>query len=246
MIGLGTALNVVAIAGGGAMGVLVGHKLHERTRALATDVLGLVTGMSAVLSARQVMSTELSQAVGSTWPLFIVLFSLLLGGAIGSALRIEDRLEDFGAFLKRKLVKGEDARFLDGFLTAALIFCIGPLAILGAFDDALGLGVDKLVLKSILDFVASIAFAASLGWGVAASAIAVGIYQGSLTVLGVALGNILSTAQIDAMTAVGGLLLMAISLRLLDIKRISTGNLLPALFIAPGLVWVLSAFGIGG
>jgi uncharacterized membrane protein YqgA involved in biofilm formation len=113
---------------------------------------------------------------------------------------------------------------------------------MGSFDDAMGLGIDKLMLKSTLDFFASIAFGASLGWGVAASAIAVGLYQGLLTVIGVGLGEIWNDAQLAGMTAVGGLLLMGISLKLLNIKHISIGDLTPALFIAPVVVQLVANF----
>ena len=201
-----------------------------------------MTGLSAVLSARAVLSPDLEAAVGKTWPLFIILGSLLVGGLIGTLLRIEERLEHAGEWLKSKFARDEGT-FVEGFLSAALVFCIGPLAIMGSFDDALGLGIDKLVLKSVLDFFASIAFAASLGWGVAASAIAVGFYQGFLTIIGIVLGSIWDVAQIDAMTAVGGLLLMGISLKLLNIKSIAIGNLLPALFLAPVFVQLIVQFG---
>jgi uncharacterized membrane protein YqgA involved in biofilm formation len=242
MIGLGTVINIFSVAAGGAIGAIAGHRLKQNSRLLTTDVLGLVTGLSAVLSARAVLSTDLEEAVGKTWPLFIILGSLLVGGLLGTLLKIEDRLEHSGEWLKAKFARDEGT-FVEGFLSAALVFCIGPLAIMGSFDDALGLGIDKLVLKSVLDFFASIAFAASLGWGVAASAIAVGFYQGVLTIIGFALGSIWDVAQIDAMTAVGGLLLMAISLKLLNIKSIAIGNLLPALFLAPVFVQLIVQFG---
>jgi len=236
MVGLGTIINVVAVLFGGAVGAVAGHRLPMKSRSLTTDVLGLVTGMSAVLSARKVLSPELAAAVGTTWPLFIVLGSLLIGGFMGSLLRIEHRLEHAGEWLKHRFAQDGDTGFVNGFMSASLIFCIGPLAIMGSFDDALGLGIDKLVLKSVLDMVLSIAYAATMGWGVAASAIAVGVYQGLMTVLGMALGSIWNVAQVDAMTAVGGLLLMGISLRILNIKQIALGDLLPALFVAPVLV----------
>ena len=122
-----------------------------------------------------------------------------------------------------------------------MLFAIGPLAILGSISDGMSTGIDQLVLKSSLDFFAAMAFAASLGWGVAASAIPVGIYQAIWTVIGLALGSVLSAYQVDAMTITGGLLLICIGLRLLKIKEIAVGNLLPALFIAPVLVYLLNA-----
>ncbi|MEY3278548.1 MAG: hypothetical protein RLZZ426_1034 [Actinomycetota bacterium] len=242
MIGIGTAINVAAVLAGGAIGALVGHRMAHRTRELTTDILGLVTGLSAILSGRAILSDDFTAAVGSTWPLFVVLGSLLIGGLFGSLLGIEDQLDRAGEWLKRKFSQDSDNGFVPGFISASLIFCIGPLAIMGSFDEALGLGVDKLVLKSVLDFFAAIAFAASLGWGVAASGIAVGIYQGALTLVGVMLGSILTVAQIDAMSAVGGIMLMGICLRLLKIREIAIGDLLPALFVAPLMVAAITFF----
>ena len=232
MLGLGTIINTIAILFGGAVGALAGHRMKEQTRTLTTDVLGLVTGMNAVMAAAAVTSAKLTDSVGSTWPLFIVLFSLLTGGILGSLLRIEERLETAGDWLRSRFAR-DDSSFVAGFVSASLVFCIGPLAIMGSFDDAMGLGIDKLLLKSTLDCFASIAFAASLGWGVAASAIAVAVYQGLLTVVGFGLGQIWDEAQLAAMTSVGGLMLLGISLKLLNIKSIAIGNLLPALFLAP-------------
>lgn len=242
MVGLGTLVNVVLIAVGSGIGLLVGNLLSANFRILITDVLGLVTAVGAVSSAASVFSRDLEAVVGSSAPILIVLASLLIGGGIGQALRIEERLEDLGIKLQNRYSEAGDNNFVLGFVSASLLFCIGPLAILGAFDDALGLGIDKLVLKSVLDFFASIAFAASFGWGVALSAVAVGIYQGALTVIGVLLGSVLNDAQIAAMSAVGGLMLMGISLRLLNIKSIAIGNLLPALFVAPILVELLASW----
>lgn len=239
MVGLGTVINVVAIVAGGSIGAVAGHRLKADARVLTTDVLGLVTGLSAALSASAVTRSALVTAVGSAWTLFVVLFALLLGGAVGLLLQIETRLDAWGERLKARFAAGE-AQFAVGFVTAALIFCIGPLAIMGSFDDALGLGIDKLVLKSVLDFFAAIAFAATFGWGVSLSALPVGIYQGALTLLGVTIGSIWDQAQLDAMTAVGGLLLVGIALKLLDLKHIAIGNLLPALFIAPVLVSLIA------
>ncbi len=137
---------------------------------------------------------------------------------------------------------GAGSTFVEGFVTASLVFCVGPLAILGALSDGLGLGIDQLALKSVMDGFASIAFAASLGWGVAASALVVGAYQGTLTVLGWALGSVLSIAQISLLTATGGLLLVGIALRLLRIRHIPVGDLLPALIVAPILTAIVAAF----
>lgn len=242
MIGLGTAINVAAVVAGSALGAVAGHRLSERTHVLIMDVLGLISAVNGALALRAVASPDFVAAVGNSWTLMVVLGSLLVGGLIGSALKIETRMEQLGERLKRRYARDDDSDFAVGFFTASLIFCIGPLAIMGSFDDAFGLGIDKLLLKSIMDGFASIAFAASFGWGVAFSALAIGIYQGGLTLLGLALGSIWSTAQIDGMTAVGGVMLLAIALRLLKVREIAVGDLLPALFVAPILVGLIAQF----
>lgn len=132
-------------------------------------------------------------------------------------------------------------RFIEGFVTASLIFCVGPLTILGSLSDGLGRGPDQLMLKAALDGFASIAFAASLGAGVMASVVAIVVVQGSLTLVGVLVGGVLPEAYIAAITATGGLLLLGVGLRLLQIKAVPVGNLLPALLVAPALVALVAA-----
>jgi uncharacterized membrane protein YqgA involved in biofilm formation len=138
-----------------------------------------------------------------------------------------------GIKLKSKLNRTGESTFVEGFVSASLIFVIGPLAILGSISDGMGSGIDQLILKSTLDGFTSIAFAASLGIGVALSSLPVGVYQFAWTAVGLYLGSILADYQIAAMTAVGGVLLIGISLRLLKIKEMAVANLLPALAIAP-------------
>lgn len=234
-------MNVLAIVAGAALGSLIGHKFSPALRTLTTDVLGLITAVSAALSVSVITSSSLLSDIGSTWPIFVVLFSLLFGGFLGSLLQIESRLESLGESIKRRMSTRE-SNFVIGFVTASLVFCIGPLAIMGAFDDAMGLGIDKLVLKSTLDFFASIAFAASFGWGVAFSALSVGVYQAIFTAVGFALGNVWDEVQVGALTVVGGLMLFGISLKLLNIRHIAIGNLIPALFLAPYAVVIARVF----
>ena len=133
-------------------------------------------------------------------------------------------------------------RFIEGFVTASLVFCVGPLTILGSLSDGLGRGADQLILKAALDGFAAIAFAAALGAGVMASVVAIVVVQGSLTLVGVLAGSALPEAQLASITATGGLLLLGVGLRLLQIKAVPVGNLLPALLVAPALVWIVAAF----
>ncbi len=235
--GFGTVVNVVTVLVGSGLGVLLGNRLPQRTRDVVTDALGLVTLLVAALSAFSVKDPALTEAVGDSAPTLIVLGSLLVGGITGSLLRVENRLESFGAWLQRRLSSGSNSaerrRFVEGFVAASLLFCIGPLAVLGSLSDGLGNGADQLVLKATLDGFASIAFASSFGWGVAASALVVAAFQGSLTLLGGLLGSLLPEAHLVAVTATGGLLLVGVALRLLRIKQVPVGDLLPALVVAP-------------
>ena len=239
-IGAGTAINVVAVLVGAFVGITIGRIISDRLRELITDALGLVTFASAISAGAALTDDAFLAAVPNGATLMVVLASVLIGGVIGHLLKIEERLEGFGDWLKGKFGASGDNRFVDGFVNASLIFVIGPLAIMGSLSDGLGNGIDQLLLKSGLDLFAAIAFASSLGLGVAASAIPVGVYQGGWTLVGVALGNILSDAQVASMTATGGLLLGAIALRLLRVREIAVGSLLPALFIAPIITGLLA------
>ena len=230
---IGTLINVVAILIGTALGTLIGSRIPGRTRTLVTDALGLVSFLAAAAAVAAMWNADLVKAVGEGWPILVVLGSLLIGGLIGSALRIEDRLNGLGKVLERKFSQSDDGNFVAGFVSASLIFCVGPMAILGSISDGLGEGNSLLILKSVMDGFAAIAFAAALGWGVAASALSVLVYQGAWSAVGFALGSVLAEYQIAAMTSVGGMLLVGIGMRLLNIKIIAIGDLLPALAIAP-------------
>ena len=249
MRGSGTILNMVAILIGSGLGVLIGHRLPQRTRDTVTDALGLVTLVIGALSIVALTNTAFSDSVGTAAPLLIVLGALVIGGIIGSLLQIELRLEQVGSWLQHKLSRksagdsdDKRKRFVEGFVDASLVFCIGPLAILGALNDGLGLGIEQLALKSTLDGFASLAFAASLGWGVALPALSVGIVQGAFTILGALVGSVLSAALIDAITATGGVLLIGVGLRLLKIKSVPVGDMLPALIVAPLLAALVALF----
>ncbi|GAA4697625.1 DUF554 domain-containing protein [Nocardioides nanhaiensis] len=243
--GIGTAVNVVTVLLGSVLGRLLGNRLPARTRDLVTDALGLTTLLIAATSAVAVLDPALAARVGTSAPLLIVLGSLVLGGLVGSLLGLEQRVESLGAWLQRRLAGGaageERERFVEGFVVASLVFCTGPLTILGSLNDGLGNGPEQLLLKATLDGFAALAFASSFGWGVAASALTVLVVQGSLTVLGVLLGDVLPAAELSAVTACGGLLLVGVALRLLRIREIAVADLLPALLVAPLLVQVAAA-----
>lgn len=253
--GFGTAVNVATVLAGSGLGLLLGHRLPTRTRETVTDALGLVTLLIGALSALRVTAPELAAATGPSAPVLVVLGALLLGGIGGSLLDIERRLEGCGQWLRTLLTSraglGEDgaqpdvdlrrARFVEGFVSSSLVFCVGPLTILGSLSDGLGLGSEQLVLKAVLDGFAAIAFAASLGAGVLASALSVAVVQGLLTLVGSLLGGVLPEGHLAAVTATGGLLLVGVGLRLLKVKLVPVGNLLPALVVAPLLVALVQA-----
>jgi uncharacterized protein len=250
--GIGTVVNMAAVLVGTTIGVLVGHRLGHRTRDVVTDALGLVTLLIAASAATSISDPAWSRAVGDSAPTLIVLGSLVLGGIAGSVLGIERRLEGFGGWLQARLQgrlrarvapsaePSDRLRFIEGFVTSSLVFCVGPLTVLGSLSDGLGNGADQLFLKSALDGFAAIAFAASLGWGVAASALALLVVQGSLTALGAVLGDVLPAAGLAALTATGGLMLVGVSLRLLKIKLVPVGDLLPGLVLAPLLTTLVA------
>jgi uncharacterized protein len=244
--GIGTAVNMSTILVGTAIGVLVGHRFSQRTRDVVTDALGLVTLLIAASAATSIGDDDWARSVGDSAPMLIVLGSLVLGGILGSVLGIEQRLEGFGGWLQRRLRNraGDGAdrqRFIEGFVTSSLVFCVGPLTVLGSISDGLGNGADQLFLKSALDGFAAIAFAASLGWGVAGSVLSLLVVQGSLTALGAVLGDVLPAAEVAALTATGGLMLVGVALRLLRIRQVPVGDLLPGLLLAPALTALVSA-----
>lgn len=243
--GLGTVVNVATVLLGSTLGRLLGDRLPTRTRDLVTDALGLVTLLIAGTSALAVLDPALEARVGSSAPLLIVLGALVVGGVAGSLLRLELRLEQLGVWLQRRLTRSAGSadrdRFVEGFVVASLVFCTGPLTILGSLNDGLGNGAEQLYLKAVLDGFAAMAFAASFGWGVAASAVTVLVVQGSLTLLGVLLGDVLPAAELAATTAVGGLVLVGVGLRLLRVKEVAVADLLPALVVAPLLVAAVGA-----
>lgn len=245
MLGLGTILNVVAIVVGAMIGVLIGNRLPEKMSRLLTDAMGLVVLVIGAMNLMALWDSEFIAAVTAAGTLLVVLASLIVGGITGSLLQIEERLEKFGSWLQRKTSK-ESAdqsreKFIEGFVNASLLFTIGPMAVLGALSDGLGQGIETLALKSTLDGFTAVAFAAALGWGVAFSAIPVGVWQGVLTVAAALLGALMPAAVVASITATGGILLLATGLRVLQIRMISVASLLPALVAAPLITLLVQA-----
>jgi uncharacterized membrane protein YqgA involved in biofilm formation len=209
-----------------------------------TDAMGLVVLVIGALNLFSLQDKDFVAAVTASGTLLVVLGALLIGGIIGSLIGIDAKLTHFGTWLQLKTSRagrGDKEKFIEGFVNASLLFTIGPMAVLGALQDGLGQGIDVLALKSTLDGFTSIAFSATMGWGVAFSAIPVGLWQGLLYVLALTLGASLSQAVIAAITATGGILLLGTGLRVLQIRMVNVADLLPALAVAPLLVLLVDS-----
>jgi len=242
-VSLGTIINVFSILIGAGIGVALGHRLPENISRTLTDALGLVVLVIGGLNLVALTDSSFVRAVSSAGTLLVVLASLVLGSVLGSMLGIEQRLAHFGTWLQLKASRGGDKeKFIEGFVNASLLFTIGPMAVLGALQDGLGQGFDVLALKSTLDGLTSVAFAAALGWGVAFAAIPVGIWQGLLTLLAASAGALMSDALVASITATGGVLLLGTGLRVLQIRMVSVADMLPALVLAPLITWAVASF----
>lgn len=226
----GTLLNVGTILVGTIIGLLVGSRMPPRMRDGLTTGLGFFTVLLAVSMGLRVF-TDPAARPGDD---LAILGAVLAGVAIGELVGLHDGLEALGAWFQRRLVRGErPSRIAEGFVTASLVFCIGPLAILGSLDNGLTGDVRLLAVKSLLDGVASVAFAAALGPGVALSALTVLVVQGGIAAGAFLLRDVMDEATILAITAAGGVILLGVALRLLELKPVRAASFLPALLLAP-------------
>ncbi len=229
MRGLGTIINTVTVLAGGGLGLLIGNRIPDRVRVIIVQVIGLVT---IAIGLRDVINTD-----NMVFPLV----GMVLGAIFGELLRIEDRLEDLGELLRRKFTESEsESKFVNGYVTATLLFCVGPLTILGAIEDASGKTPHLYIVKGTLDGFMMIIFSALYGVGAIFSAASVFVIQGSLTLFGTSLDSLLTDRMRLELFAAGGLAVLAIGLNLLEIKRIRLGSLLPGLVITPLLVWLFA------
>lgn len=239
----GTLLNMITVAIGSAFGLFIGNRISERIQQSVMTGLGLVTLYVGISNA------------GATGNIIIPLLSLVSGVIIGELLDIDGGLQRFAGWLQMRFgaadKRGGDAaerraRFITGFVTASLIFCVGPLTVVGSIQDGMGIaaGFQQLAIKSVLDGFAAMALASSLGVGVAFTILTVLMIQGGLALGGSLLGEFMSTPMTAEMTAVGGLILIGLSLILLDLKQPRVANFLPALVMAPLIVAVATALGI--
>lgn len=227
MILTGTIANVATICAGALIGRYAGRFVPARMRRTVMAGLGLT-----------VLLIGLQLALKSCQPL-LVIGGLIIGGILGEMLQIEARLEDFGRWLQARFSSA--GNIAEGFVSASLLYCVGAMAIMGALQDGLGDKPSILYAKAALDGVASIALASTLGIGVLFAALPVALYQGGITLAADVAKGVLTEPVIVEMNAAGGLLIVAIALDMMELKRIPVGNLLPSVFVVVGLAW---AFGL--
>ena len=219
----GTALNVAAVLVGGGLGTLAGARLPEGMRGTALHAIGIVVILVGVVNFLEYDN------------LLVPLVSVVSGLAVGEALGIDRGLKRFGDYLERRLARGESP-VSQAFVTTRLLFCVGPLTVLGPIEDGLTGDFGLLALKSALDGIAALSFAAVLGWGVLLSAGTVLVVQGSITLGAGLVEGFVTEAMISATTATGGVLIVGLGLGLLELREVRVANMLPALLVAPLLI----------
>ncbi|PKN94939.1 MAG: DUF554 domain-containing protein [Chloroflexi bacterium HGW-Chloroflexi-6] len=232
----GTLINVAAIIIGSLIGIIFGARLSDNLKSTVVNGMGLFT---SAIGLQMFLQTQES---------LIVLGALIAGAMLGEWWRIEDGIANLGAWLEKRFTGssegGTSSRFVRGFLAASLLYCTGPIAIMGSIQDGLTGDFQLLAVKSVLDGFISIAFASTLGIGVMFSILPIFIYQGGISLLAGTLSSVINDAMMTEMTATGGVILFGLGLSsLLEIKKIRVGNFLPAILIAPIIVWAIAFFG---
>lgn len=243
---IGTLLNVLTVAIGTTLGVMLGNRLPERMRETVLIGLGLSTLGYAILNVVDAMSNQQNVPL----KFIVVMLSVLIGGVIGEWLDLDGWLTRLGAWLERTFARNTDAastaRFIRGFIAASLVFCVGPMTILGSIRDGLSGDYSLLAIKSTLDGFASLAFAASLGIGVGFSIVTIVVVQGGISLLAGQLQGVFTPPMVAVLSATGALLIIGIALTLLEVKKIRLANYLPALVVGPIVVAILGALGVYG
>lgn len=230
MFGLGTVINTGAVVAGGLLGITLKKGIPENCRQILMHSCGVATifiGAAGALQKMLVINNGQLETQGT----LLLIFSLVLGSLAGSLLAIEDRLEQAGEFLKRKLHTEGDSHFVEGFVTSTLVICIGAMAIVGAIEDGLTGNYSTLTAKAILDFVIVAIFASTLGKGVIFSALPLFLYQGTITCIAAAFGDFMSTALINDISFVGSALIFCVGVNIAFGKKFAVGNMLPALLV---------------
>lgn len=222
----GTIINVATVLGGSCVGLLIGKRMPDRIHETVFKGLGLLT---LVIGMKMALESQY---------LLVLLASTLIGALIGELVGIQRHLDQFGDWTQSKVSESR-GRFSEAFITSSLVFCVGPMAILGSIQDGLSGDYDLLVMKSMLDAFSSLAFAATMGIGVMFSALTVLLFQGALTLGAFVLDGLMSDAMVTEMTACGGLIILGIGFTLLGVAKPRVANFLPSLVIAPLIVRIL-------
>lgn len=223
---IGTLINAAAVVIGSSIGLIINTKLPKKITDTTIHGVGLFTLVLGVIMAIK------------TTNFLIMIFSIVLGSIIGEAIDIEEKIERFSNWLKRK-IKTKNERFSEGFITAFLLYCMGSMTILGAIEEGIGGIPNLLVAKSVLDGFSSIVLASTLGIGVLFSSIPLLLFQGGITISAAQMQHVLTTNIINELTAVGGILLLGLGVNILEIKKIKVLNFLPSLAIAVILAYYL-------
>ena len=234
----GTLLNAAAVAVGATIGLVAGTRVSARLRESLTTGLGLFTLVLAASMGLRVFTDPTARTQDS----LAVLGGILIGVAIGEWLRLHDRLEDLGAWFQRRLATGgRPSRVAEAFVTTSIVYCVGPLTILGSLDNGLRGDITLLATKSLLDGVASIAFAAAMGAGVYLSILTILVVQGGIALGAFLLSGVFDPVTILVLSSVAGITLLGVGLRLLELKQVRLANFLPALVVAPILIRLFDA-----
>ena len=234
----GTILNAVAVALGTTIGLIAAARVSTRLQESLTTALGLFTMVLATSMGIQVLNDPAAR----TEDALAVLGGLLLGVVVGEWLRLHDRLEGLGAWFQRRLARGDrPSRVAEAFVTTSIVFCVGPLTILGSLDNGLRGDITLLATKSLLDGVGSVAFAAAMGAGVYLSILTILVVQGGLALTAFLVAGVFDPVTILVLTSLAGMILVGTGLRLLELKQVRLANFLPGLFIAPLLIRLLDA-----
>jgi uncharacterized membrane protein YqgA involved in biofilm formation len=244
MPGLGTLINVAAVGVGSLVGIFAGHRLPDRIRVTIMQGLALVVLAIGIVGLEPLLDADLGLRRA-----IILIGAVTIGGALGEALRLEEKLESVGVGLQRRFgvtdtdVAGHDAKatFVQGFVLASAVFCVGPLAVLGSVEDGLGISIRTLAIKSALDMFASVGFASIYGWGVAASMLTIALYQGALTAGAALISPLLTPEVLAQLSVVGSILVMGIALKILEVKDVRIVAMSPAVLIGPVAAGIVEA-----
>jgi len=254
----GTIVNALAVAVGSMIGLLMAARIPHRYQRIILNCLGLVTIILGI-DASVIVMGDVVKTYGGGDPTYgariamVTVGSLIIGSIIGTALRLHERIEGLGGTIHRRFggfgetgeAADRSARFAEGFLSASVIFCVGPLTLLGCLNNGTAADPSLLYIKSFLDGFCSLALAASLGLGVAFSILTILFFQGGLSIAAYFLASGLPALSVQLMNVVGGLVLLATAMMILEIKKIPVANLLPGIFLPPLAVWLVEAMSRG-